>query len=152
MKRLEVCVFLLVLVLGEVLMCCEGCLKQERQALIALNSQLENSLSWADNITTADCCQWIGVECNTINGRIAKLELNVGGFFYFGARQINYSDFIIFKDLKSLDLSGVRISNCIKTDQGYLFLIHTTHFIFSFNISITKVNNSFIYVRIIFQG
>ncbi|WJX82051.1 hypothetical protein P8452_64859 [Trifolium repens] len=118
MKRLLVCVFLLVLVLGEVLMCCEGCLKQERQALIALNFKIGNSLSWADNTNTADCCQWIGVECNTINGRIAKLELNVRGFFYFGARQINYSDFIIFKDLKSLDLSGVRISNCIKTDQG----------------------------------
>ncbi|KAK2414564.1 receptor protein [Trifolium repens] len=99
-------------------MCYEGCLKQERQALIAINSQMGNSLSWADNTNTADCCQWNGVECNTINGRIAKLILNVGEFFYFGARQINYSDFIIFKDLKSLDLSYAQISNCTKSDQG----------------------------------
>jgi hypothetical protein len=126
MKRLLVCVFLLVLVLGEVLMCCEGCLKQERQALIALNFKIGNSLSWADNTNTADCCQWNGVDCNTTNGRIAKLKLNVE-LSNIEPLQLNYSDFIIFKDLKSLDLSGAQISNCTKTDQGYLFLIQTLY-------------------------
>ncbi|GAU34171.1 hypothetical protein TSUD_162710 [Trifolium subterraneum] len=32
--------------------------------------------------------------------------------------QLNYSDFIIFKDLKSLDLSYAQIANCTKNDQG----------------------------------
>ncbi|KAK2360986.1 receptor protein [Trifolium repens] len=98
-------------------MCCEGCLEQERQALIALNFKIGNSLSWADNTNTADCCQWNGVDCNTTNGRIAKLKLKVE-LSNIGPLQLNYSDFIIFKDLKSLDLSGAQISNCTKTDQG----------------------------------
>ncbi|MCI58672.1 LRR receptor-like serine/threonine-protein kinase FLS2-like, partial [Trifolium medium] len=63
-----------------------------------------------------DCCQWKGVECNTTNGRIAKLELNVEQS-HIGPWQLNYSDFIIFKDLKNLDLSGAQISDCTKTDQ-----------------------------------
>ncbi|MCI94394.1 LRR receptor-like serine/threonine-protein kinase, partial [Trifolium medium] len=53
-----------------------------------------NSLSWADSTNTADCCQWKGVACNTTNGRIAKLKLNVEDI---GPWQLNYSDFIIFK-------------------------------------------------------
>ncbi|KAK2414559.1 receptor protein [Trifolium repens] len=46
-----------------------------------------------------------------------RQTLNIKGF-YSGPRQLNYSDFIIFKDLKSLDLSYAQISNCTKTDEG----------------------------------
>ncbi|CAK8541833.1 unnamed protein product [Lathyrus sativus] len=111
MKKL-VCAFLLVLVL-QVLMCCEGCWKQEREALISLNSHVENAIyPWVHNKT--DCCEWKGVECNTTTGRVTKLTLHE---YPFVRCQLNYSDFIIFKDLKTLDLSDINISNCTRTDQ-----------------------------------
>ncbi|KEH23112.1 receptor-like protein [Medicago truncatula] len=96
MKSL-LCVFLLVLVLVE------GCWKQEREALIAL--------SWV-NIGT-DCCEWVGIECNTTTGRVTKIKLQS-----YNTGSLNYSDFAIFKDLTTLDLSGSGISNCTRTDQG----------------------------------
>ncbi|XP_004514486.1 cuscuta receptor 1-like isoform X1 [Cicer arietinum] len=103
-------VFLLVFILLKVT-CCEGCWKQEREALIALNSRLGNAFSSLDN---TDCCQWEGVECNTTTRRVTafKLQSNIGPW------HLNYSDLIIFKDLKSLYLSSSQISNCSTTNQG----------------------------------
>lgn len=116
--------FLLVFVLLKV-MCCEGCWKQEREALNALNSQLTkemyytnmvNALSWTDN---TDCCEWLGVECNTTTGRVVKLRIELNTWSYnIGFWHLNYSDFLIFKDLKTLDLSSPKISNCTGTLQG----------------------------------
>ena len=100
--------FILGLLFLEV-MCCEGCWKQEREALIALNSQMGNYLSWG-NIN--DCCQWYGVECNNTTGRVSKLELELDGRTW---QVINYLDLIIFKDLKTLSLS---LTQTI-TAQGY---------------------------------
>ncbi|XP_058737006.1 cuscuta receptor 1-like [Vicia villosa] len=109
MKRLLVCVFVLV----EVLMCCEGCWKQERDALITLKSHFENATYPWERIST-NCCKWDGVECNTITGRVTKLNLQNWG----DTRQVNYSDFIIFNDLNTLDLSSNSISSCSRTRQG----------------------------------
>jgi hypothetical protein len=103
-------VLLLIFVLVEV-MCCEGCWKQEKETLMALNSRLGNALSWLDN---TDCCQWEGVECNTITRRITKIQLQSD----IGPWHLNYSDFLIFKDLKILDLSSSQISNCTSINQG----------------------------------
>ncbi|KEH15874.1 LRR amino-terminal domain protein, partial [Medicago truncatula] len=92
-------------------MCCEGCWKQEREALIALNSQMGNYLSWGN---TNDCCQWYGVECNTTTGRVSELELeSMDGRTW----QVNYSDLISFKELKFLSLYLTQISNCTRTGQ-----------------------------------
>ncbi|WJX21923.1 hypothetical protein P8452_11287 [Trifolium repens] len=93
-------------------MCCEGCWKQEKETLMALNSRLgNNALSWLHN---TDCCQWEGVECNTITGRITKIKLQSA----IGPWHLNYSDFLIFKDLKILDLSSSQLSNCTRINQG----------------------------------
>jgi len=108
-------VFFMVFVFLLEVMCCEGCWKQERESLISLNSQLGNLLSWLDNPNT-DCCQWYGVECNTTTGRVAKLKLRSHTDEPW---HLNYSSFLIFEDLKTLDMSSIRISNCIRTDQGY---------------------------------
>jgi len=123
--KILVSLFLLLLVLVEV-MFCEGCWKQEREALVALNSQLTkemyysnmgNALSWTDN---TDCCEWQGVECNTTTGRVTKLHIELNIWDYdIGLWHLNYSDFLIFKDLKTLDLSSTKISNCTGTLQGY---------------------------------
>jgi len=111
MKSLVCVLLLLVFVLLEVIIYCEGCWKQEREALVTLNSHLGNVMSWSANNST-DCCEWEGLECNTA-GRVTKLNLQ------FPTESLNYSDFAIFKDLKTLDLSYTGISNCTTTLQGY---------------------------------
>ncbi|TKY66044.1 Receptor protein 12 [Spatholobus suberectus] len=86
-------------------MCCEGCWKEERKALLVLNSRLGHLFPWIDS---SDCCQWEQVECNTTTGRVAKLDLRAS----YGINVINFSDFVVFKDLKSLDLTAIGISGC----------------------------------------
>jgi len=110
MKSL-ICVFLLLFIFSLEVMYCEGCWKQEREALIALKSI---TLSWSAN-TNPDCCEWKEVECNTTTGRVAKLKLQ----YVYTTGSLNYSDFAIFKDLKTLDLSFSYIPNCTGTHQGY---------------------------------
>ena len=99
-------------------MYCEGCWKQEREALIALKSHFGNDMSytllWSAN-TNTDCCEWEGVECNTTTGRVTKIKLQ----YAHTTGSLNYSDFAIFKDLKTLDLSFSTIPNCTGTHQGY---------------------------------
>jgi len=106
-------VFLLLFVFSFEVMYCEGCWKQEREALIALNSHLGNTMSWLANNNT-DCCEWEGVECNITTGRVTKLKPKS----IYGPWKLNYSDFHTFKDLQTLDLSDAQISNCTGTDQG----------------------------------
>ncbi|KAH1155203.1 hypothetical protein GYH30_050504 [Glycine max] len=104
-------VCLLFLVLLEA-MCCEGCWKEERDALLVLNSRFDFPLSWDG----PDCCQWEGVECNSTTGRVAGLDLRWRWSFppSNGTKlYINYSDFVVFKDLKKLDLSWNAISGCV---------------------------------------
>jgi len=108
MKSL-ICVFLLLFIFSLEVMYCEGCWKQEREALVALNFSSEYNMT----AIPTDCCEWEGVECNTTTGRVTKLILQ-----YWGG-SLNYSDFAIFKDLKALYLSNTKISNCTTADQGY---------------------------------
>ncbi|CAJ1803457.1 unnamed protein product [Sphenostylis stenocarpa] len=85
---------------------CEGCWEEEREALLGLNSRFGLPLSWQWEGT--DCCEWEGVECNSSTGRVTKLdiyELWNDGITLLDWH-INYSDFIVFKDLKSLNLSN----------------------------------------------
>ncbi|XP_061367173.1 cuscuta receptor 1-like [Gastrolobium bilobum] len=108
MKMKSVGVLLFIFVLLEVI-CCQGCLKQEREALLRLNSRFANTLSWVDD---TDCCQWEGVECNTTIGRVAKLNLYYKWRYWDEQWYLNYSDFVVFKDLKSLNLSFNNIAGC----------------------------------------
>ncbi|KAL5166514.1 Receptor-like protein 1 [Glycine soja] len=102
-------VCLLFLVLLEA-MCCEGCWKEERDALLVLHSRFNSHSSWDG----PDCCQWEGVECNSSTGRVAGLYLWSDGWPLQGTKlYINYSDFVVFKDLKNLDLSFTGISGCV---------------------------------------
>ena len=103
-------VCLLFLVLLEA-MCCEGCWKEERDALLVLHSRFDFPLS---NWDGPDCCQWEGVECNSTTGRVAQLFWSLlwqnpkGHEVY-----LNYSDFVVFKDLKNLYLPSTSISGCV---------------------------------------
>lgn len=56
----------------------EGCLEQERSALLQLkhffndDHRLQN---WVDDENYSDCCQWERVECNTTTGGVIALHL-----------------------------------------------------------------------------
>jgi len=107
-------VSLLIFVFVEVIWC-EGCWKEEREALLGLNSLSEFALSWLWEGT--DCCEWGRVECNSSTGRVAKLNLQ-------GLRYLSYANLVVFKDLKSLNLGGIYgILDCADS-EGY----SPTHF------------------------
>ncbi|WVZ06160.1 hypothetical protein V8G54_019506 [Vigna mungo] len=95
---------------------CEGCWKEEREALWGLNARFGFPLSWQWEGT--NCCEWEGVECNSSTGRVAKLDLLSVGFIS-SDWEVSYADLVVFKDLKSLSLSGIsRILNCTDS-EGY---------------------------------
>ncbi|KAG5142857.1 hypothetical protein JHK82_018552 [Glycine max] len=89
---------------------CEGCWKEERDALLGLHSRFEDPYSWDG----PDCCQWKGVMCNSSTGRVAKLDIS--GRLAEQYSTLNYSDFVVFKDLKNLDLSVNFIPGCAGTE------------------------------------
>ncbi|KAK7373875.1 hypothetical protein VNO80_07295 [Phaseolus coccineus] len=102
MKNVSVTLFIFVLM---VVIRCEGCWKEEREVLWGLNSRFGFPLSWQWEGT--DCCEWEGVECNSSTGRVAKLDLNGlwSTAFIPSDWHLNYADLVVFKDLKSLNLS-----------------------------------------------
>ncbi|XP_047151595.1 receptor-like protein 15 [Vigna umbellata] len=112
MKKISVFAFWLILVLVGVL-CCEGCWKHEKEALVNINSvYFENNLPWVD---TTDCCKWDRVECNSTTGRVVKLDLSDGTDYHHGLWILNYSHFLVFQDMRNLNLSGNDISSCVET-------------------------------------
>ncbi|XP_019433663.1 PREDICTED: receptor-like protein 2 isoform X2 [Lupinus angustifolius] len=111
-----ICVFLLILVLLE-MNCCEGCLKNEREALLALNAQFDNPLTWEDN---TDCCHWKRVQCSNTTKQVVELDLSyVMDYNLLRNWYINFSDFLAFEDLKSLNLSGNSIAYFVEYEEWY---------------------------------
>ncbi|ESW12400.1 hypothetical protein PHAVU_008G109000, partial [Phaseolus vulgaris] len=101
-------------------MWCEGCRKDEREGLLSLNSRFRFPFSWEWGGT--DCCEWKGVECNATTGRVAKLDLSCWNC-YPGMQKyinwhLNYSEFFVFKDLKSLNLSNSLIVGSSDNNKG----------------------------------
>ncbi|XP_070661204.1 receptor-like protein EIX1 [Malus domestica] len=100
-----------------------GCKETERKALLELKAGLtdpsDGLLSWVGE----DCCQWSGIGCNNVTGRVTKLNLRNefsdgedGTVHAFGG-EINPS-LLVLNDLIHLDLSmnnfeSVRIPNFI---------------------------------------
>ncbi|XP_068486357.1 cuscuta receptor 1-like [Phaseolus vulgaris] len=107
MKMKSVTLFFLFFLLFEAL-CCGGCLKEERQALLALNSRVGTAFYSFWELHT-DCCEWEGVQCNSSTGRVAQLQL----WDSIQQQYINYSDFSGFKDLKNLYLLDGNIVGCV---------------------------------------
>lgn len=117
-KMKSIGLFLLVLVLLEGI-CCEGCWKEERDALLVLKSHIGDIISlksWEDD---TDCCLWERVECNSTTRRVTELHLYQRDGSSPIPWHLNFSDFIAFKDLKTLDLHWNKILGCVETHQGY---------------------------------
>ncbi|KAJ7958811.1 putative Leucine-rich receptor-like kinase family protein [Quillaja saponaria] len=98
---------------------CDGCWEQERIALLKLKASFSfPPLSWVEG---SDCCGWELVECNNITGRVISLNLthrrddwNLGKWY------LNAADFLVFEDLKILNLSSNSIHCCGQNQvQGF---------------------------------
>ncbi|MED6194439.1 hypothetical protein PIB30_028599 [Stylosanthes scabra] len=89
---------------------CEGCWNFEREALQAINAQFLMPLSWGNG---TDCCQWERVYCNSTTRRVSKLDLSDVAYHYWHP---NYTDFLVFQDLKSLSLGSNDIAYCLQNE------------------------------------
>ncbi|KAG8651991.1 hypothetical protein MANES_06G042133v8, partial [Manihot esculenta] len=98
--------------------CSDGCLENERIALLQIKSHFNSSSSsfmsaWG---ITADCCSWVRVDCNSTTGHVVQLSLydvksTEGDYWY-----LNASLFLPFQQLNSLTLWGNNIAGCIKNE------------------------------------
>ncbi|KAL4319577.1 hypothetical protein GQ457_18G003860 [Hibiscus cannabinus] len=101
-----------ILITGLAFSIAEGCLEQERIALLQLKSNLFNDtlLDWVD-VQGSDCCRWQGVECNITSRRVIGLHLRYMRGYDYG--YLNVSLFLPFDQLKSLDLTSNKIAGFV---------------------------------------
>ncbi|KAI9112730.1 hypothetical protein K1719_016233 [Acacia pycnantha] len=132
----------------------EGCLKEEREALLKLKEAFNypttgSSLSSWSNLTLSDCCTWEAVECDNSTKRVIRLRLN--GIRAYELRDVkwslNASSFLPFHQLQRLDLFGnyllglfgdVRLANLEWLDLGENELIEVPSFVMSLS-SLTQL-------------
>ncbi|XVF65693.1 hypothetical protein PTKIN_Ptkin09bG0269700 [Pterospermum kingtungense] len=94
-----------------------GCLEQERLALLKLRPFFINLLyssNWTEE-KGSDCCHWERVECNGTTRRVTKLSLNFPNQ-YSSKWYLNASLFLPFEELRSLDLSANALIGCLENE------------------------------------
>ncbi|GKV06531.1 hypothetical protein SLEP1_g18416 [Rubroshorea leprosula] len=98
---------------------CQGCLEQERIALLQLKQFFNDPWglrNWGRGKENSDCCQWEMVRCNPFSGRVIELHLDhitrSGAYNY-----LNASLFLPFEELKNLYLGGNGIVGCIENED-----------------------------------
>ena len=110
------CGFLLTLVLLEALYC-YGCWDNEREALLALNARFHTPLPRPFSMLDGtNCCRWPRVECNSTTRRVAKLDLSRPDCMDLNELHLSYTEFLVFEDLKSLNLSFNNIAYCVENE------------------------------------
>ncbi|CAK7324978.1 unnamed protein product [Dovyalis caffra] len=106
---------------------CNGCMEEEREALLQIKSSINNPEGTAfSNWYGEDCCQWEGVECDVSTSLVIKIlfqhrrrEQSSTGKWY-----PNATLFAQFKGLQELHLPGNQIEGFIAPKD--LFLTHTS--------------------------
>ena len=99
----------------------EGCLEQERFALLQLKPFF-NSLHYLQNwvkgdYNNLDCCQWDWVECNNdTTSKVISLDLSYTRDEEMGEWYLNASLFSPFQQLQMLDLWGNHIAGCVENE------------------------------------
>ncbi|XP_028779702.1 receptor like protein 21-like [Neltuma alba] len=95
----------------------EGCLKEEREALLKLKEAFNypngSSLpSWNNQTFSADCCTWEAVECDNSTHRVISLHLKNTRPYELGHIKwsLNASSFLPFIQLQELYLKGNYLS------------------------------------------
>ncbi|KAF7815749.1 receptor-like protein EIX2 [Senna tora] len=91
------------------------CDEKDRSALSVFKAGVLDSSnllsSWS---TEEDCCEWVGVQCDNLTGRVTMLDLQ--GFFLAG--EINLSDLLQLESLNHLDL-GHNVFTAISIPPNY---------------------------------
>ncbi|KAL4272413.1 hypothetical protein GQ457_13G028870 [Hibiscus cannabinus] len=100
----------------------DPCLEHERIALLQLKPFFNhhNELADWDEVKGSNCCEWMGIECNTTTRRLIGLSLSSTRYSDEGW-YLNVSLFIPFVELKSLYLPGNAIAGCIE-NEGFQWL------------------------------
>ncbi|KAL4271367.1 hypothetical protein GQ457_13G028950 [Hibiscus cannabinus] len=95
----------------------DACFEHERNALLQLKPFLNdhNKLADWDEVKDSDCCEWVGIECNTTTRRLIGLSHNYTRYYDKGW-YLNVSLFLPFVELKSLYLPGNAIAGCIENE------------------------------------
>ncbi|GKV33258.1 hypothetical protein SLEP1_g41786 [Rubroshorea leprosula] len=99
-------------------MWCQGCLEQERIALLQLKSFFKDPWvlrNWGRGKENSDCCQWERVECNPSSGRVIKLDLD--HLYHWHNSYLNASLFLPFEELKNLSLAYNGINGFIENED-----------------------------------
>ncbi|KAK9029625.1 hypothetical protein V6N11_026733 [Hibiscus sabdariffa] len=109
----------------------EGCLEQERVALMHLKSFFDDPYSLTDwvDVKVSDCCQWERVKCSNTSSRLIQLSLSYTRQWRedpYAAGYLNVSLFLPFKELKSLNLGGNGIAGFVD-NEGFKRLSRLGH-------------------------
>ncbi|KAK8602086.1 hypothetical protein V6N12_051904 [Hibiscus sabdariffa] len=95
----------------------EGCLEQERVALLHLKSFFNSPSAlwdWVD-VKGSHCCQWERVQCSNTSRRVIQLSLNSARLHRY-AVYLNASLFLPFEELKSLSLVDNEIAGFVDNE------------------------------------
>ncbi|XP_031262064.1 receptor-like protein 9a isoform X2 [Pistacia vera] len=109
----------------------EGCLKQERSALLQLKHFFNDPYklqNWFEGNGNSNCCVWESVICNSITGRVISLDLDYTRSQELGEWYLNVSLFSPFRELETLDLRGNLIAGCVE-NEGFERLSHLTNLV-----------------------
>ncbi|KAG7984558.1 hypothetical protein I3843_04G166600 [Carya illinoinensis] len=118
MGRFCWCIIILVWVQACMITWCSSCLEEEQNILFLLKASINypnESFSPSSNLihkeSSTDCCNWTGVQCSNIIGRVTNISLN--GLIDLYSRDLwsgseywylNTSLFLPLQELKSLYL------------------------------------------------
>ncbi|CAK7338559.1 unnamed protein product [Dovyalis caffra] len=107
---------LVVVVIG-ILLLSEGCLEEERIALLQIKTSFysSNGISFQHYSLGkyANCCNWEGVFCNATTGRVVRIDLL---YKRLADWYLNATLFLPFQELNSLNLSGNNILGSVENE------------------------------------
>ncbi|KAJ0094681.1 hypothetical protein Patl1_17110 [Pistacia atlantica] len=109
----------------------EGCLKQERSALLQLKHFFNNPnrlQNWVEGYENSDCCYWESVYCDFITRRVSGLDLGSTRNQELGEWYLNVSLFSPFQEIQRLNLSYNLIAGCVE-NEGFERLSHLNNFV-----------------------
>ncbi|KAJ9162646.1 hypothetical protein P3X46_022405 [Hevea brasiliensis] len=98
---------------------CDGCLENERNALLQLKASFDcheymSLCSWG--LYTDDCCKWENIHCSSTTGRVSKLSIQ--GDYWASEWCFNASLFLPFQELTSLSLQYNYIIDCVENEDA----------------------------------
>ncbi|XP_044495785.1 receptor-like protein 13 [Mangifera indica] len=108
----------------------EGCLDEERSALLQLKHFFNDPYSLLDWVegdrNLSYCCQWTRIQCNNMTDRVTSISLSDARKYESGEWNLNVSLFSPFQELETLYLGGNLIADCVE-NEGFEKLSHLSN-------------------------